>query len=340
MGDVNNGPAVSPEAAGIGGAPLLEVDDLRVEFRVGSSTISAVNGLSFRLHAGETLAIVGESGSGKSVTAQAIMRLLQTPPARVTGGRILFQGRDLLALPEAEHRAVCGEHIAIVFQDALAALNPVYSVGFQLTEALRRRRHLSRADARRRAIELLELVQVPNPKQRVKDYPHQFSGGMRQRVMIAMALALEPEVLIADEPTTALDVTVQAQIMQLLAEIQDERQMGLILITHDLGVVAEVADEVNVMYAGRVVETARVGDVFARPAHPYTQGLLRSIPRLDRKGRQLDAISGRPPELNQIPAGCPFHPRCPQAEDVCRTDPPPQRRELNDDRTAACHFAE
>ncbi|HEY9290737.1 MAG TPA: ABC transporter ATP-binding protein [Microlunatus sp.] len=329
--------AASSDAADV---PLLEVDELKVEFRVGDGVVSAVNGVSFALDRGETLAVVGESGSGKSVTAQAIMRLLQTPPARVTGGRILFQGRDLLALSESAHRAVCGEHIAIVFQDALAALNPVYSVGFQLTEALRRRRHLGRAESKKRAIELLDLVEVPNAAQRVKEYPHQFSGGMRQRVMIAMALALEPEVLIADEPTTALDVTVQAQIMRLLGEIQTERQMGMILITHDLGVVAEVADQVNVMYAGRVVESARVDEIFARPGHPYTQALLRSIPRLDRKGHQLDAIRGRPPELSRIPAGCPFHPRCDRAEDICRTDPAPVLRDLDGGRSAACHFAE
>ena len=320
--------------------PLLEVDDLQVEFRVGEGVVSAVNGVSFTVDAGKTVAIVGESGSGKSVTAQAIMRLLQTPPARVSGGRILFQGKDLLAMSEHDHRAVCGEHIAIVFQDALAALNPVYSVGFQLTEALRARRHLPRSAARKRAVELLELVQVPNAGRRVRDYPHQFSGGMRQRVLIAMALALEPEVLIADEPTTALDVTVQAQIMRLLSEIQAEREMGLILITHDLGVVAEVADQVNVMYAGRFVEQASVDDIYAHPGHPYTQALLRSIPRLDRKGQDLYAISGRPPELAQIPAGCPFHPRCPQAEDVCRTDPAPQLRNLGNGRRASCHFAE
>jgi peptide/nickel transport system ATP-binding protein/oligopeptide transport system ATP-binding protein len=320
--------------------PLLEVEDLRVEFRVGEGVVSAVNGMNFTLDAGQTLAIVGESGSGKSVTAQAIMRLLQTPPAMITGGAIRFQGKDLLAMSEHDHRAVCGEHIAIVFQDALAALNPVYSVGFQLTEALRARRHVGRAEAKKRAIELLDLVQVPNAKQRVKEYPHQFSGGMRQRVMIAMALALEPEVLIADEPTTALDVTVQAQIMRLLGEIQTERQMGLLLITHDLGVVAEVADEVNVMYAGRVIERARVEQVFARPGHPYTQALLRSIPRLDHKGQELETISGRPPELNRIPPGCPFHPRCVRAEQVCRVDPPPELRDLGARRHAACHFAE
>ncbi|MBO0811974.1 MAG: ABC transporter ATP-binding protein [Microlunatus sp.] len=319
---------------------MLEVDDLRVEFRFGGHVVSAVNGVTFTLEPGRTLAVVGESGSGKSVTAQAIMRLLQMPPARITGGEIRFRGRNLLALSESEHRAVCGEHIAIVFQDALAALNPVYSVGFQLTEALRARRRLGRSEARKRAIELLDLVQVPHARQRIKEYPHQFSGGMRQRVMIAMALALEPEVLIADEPTTALDVTVQAQIMRLLAEIQADRQMGLILITHDLGVVAEVADQVNVMYAGRIVESASVDQVFARPGHPYTAALLRSIPRLDQKGRQLDVISGRPPELSHIPPGCPFHPRCPRAEEVCRTDPAPVLRDLGSGRYAACHFAE
>ncbi len=318
---------------------LLDVDGLGVQFRLRERTVSAVNGVSFGLDAGQTIAVVGESGSGKSVTAQAIMRLLQTPPAQITAGSIRFRGDDLLALPEREHRAVCGEHIGIVFQDALAALNPVYSVGFQLTEALRVRHGTSRRQARQRGVELLDLVQVPNPRQRVKEYPHQFSGGMRQRVMIASALALEPEVLIADEPTTALDVTVQAEIMQLLAQIQSERSMGMMLITHDLGVVAEVADRVNVMYAGRMVEQAGVDEIFAHPAHPYTQALLRSVPRLDTKSESLEAISGRPPELSNIPPGCPFHPRCPRAEDICRADPPPQLRDLDDDRRAACHFA-
>lgn len=319
--------------------PLLEVDGLHVQFRTSDETVSAVNGVSFALEAGQTIAVVGESGSGKSVTAQAIMRLLQSPPAHITDGAIRFQGNDLLTLSEKGHRQVCGEHIGIVFQDALAALNPVYSVGFQLTEALRVRHHMSRRRARQRAVELLELVQVPNPHQRVHEYPHQFSGGMRQRVMIASALALEPEVLIADEPTTALDVTVQAEIMQLLAQIQADRSMGMMLITHDLGVVAEVADRVNVMYAGRMVEQAGVDEIFSRPAHPYTQALLRSVPRLDRKEASLEAIRGRPPELSNIPSGCPFHPRCPRAEDICFSDPPPQLRDLEGDRRAACHFA-
>ncbi|MDN5726936.1 MAG: ABC transporter ATP-binding protein, partial [Propionibacteriales bacterium] len=239
-----------------------------------------------------------------------------------------------------QHRAMCGDHVAMVFQDALAALNPVYSVGWQLTEALVGRGRMSRRDAKVRAVELLDLVKVPNAKQRVREYPHQFSGGMRQRVMIAMALALEPEVLIADEPTTALDVTVQAQIMRLLAEIQAERDMGMVLITHDLGVVADVADHVTVMYAGRAVEQASALDAFARPAHPYTKALLRSIPRLDRKGQDLEVIAGRPPELTAIPPGCPFSPRCRYAKDPCREGAPPATTEPAPGRSAACHFTE
>lgn len=319
--------------------PLLEVDRLAVEFSTADGVVRAVNGVSFDVAAGETLAIVGESGSGKSVTAQAVMGLLQMPPAKITGGEIRFRGQNMLELSRKKHRAVCGEHIAMVFQDALAALNPVYSVGWQLTEALAARRGMSRRDAHRRAVELLDLVRVPNAAQRVREYPHQFSGGMRQRVMIAMALAMEPEVLIADEPTTALDVTVQAQIMRLLAEIQAERSMGLILITHDLGVVADVADQVTVMYAGRAVEQADALQTFGSPAHPYTKALLRSIPRLDRKGQELEVIGGRPPELTNIPAGCPFHPRCRYAQDTCRSDPGPPVVTLDGDHRSACHFA-
>ena len=329
-------PEPSPEGTD---APLLEVDDLRVQFDTRDGIVRAVNGVSFSVSAGQTMAIVGESGSGKSVTSQAVMGLLQTPPAKITGGEIRFKGQNLLAMPRSEHRATCGEHIAMVFQDALAALNPVYSVGFQLTEALTVRRRMGRKEARKRAIELLDLVKMPNAQQRVRDYPHQFSGGMRQRVMIAMALALEPEVLIADEPTTALDVTVQAQIMRLLADIQAERSMGLVLITHDLGVVADVADDITVMYAGRAVEQADSVSAFTKPAHPYTKALLRSIPRLDRKGQELEVISGRPPELTDIPAGCAFNPRCRYAQDECRTDPPPPAVEVEPGRFSACHFA-
>jgi oligopeptide transport system ATP-binding protein len=320
--------------------PLLEVRDLAVEFDTADGVVRAVDGLSYTVRPGRTLAIVGESGSGKSVSSLAVMGLLQMPPARIVRGEILFRGTDLLSLGAKKHRAYCGEHVAMVFQDALASLNPVHTIGWQLTEALRARTGLSRRDSTKRAIELLDLVRVPNAKQRVSEYPHQFSGGMRQRVMIAMALAMDPEVLIADEPTTALDVTVQAQIMRLLTEIQAEREMGLVLITHDMGVVAEVADDVTVMYAGRAVEQASVFDVYAAPAHPYTRALLGSIPRLDRTGGGLAVIPGRPPDPTAVPAGCAFHPRCGYAQDVCREDPPPPMIELPYDRTSACHFAE
>jgi oligopeptide transport system ATP-binding protein len=311
------------EAADPDRTPLLEVRDLHVEFRTREGVARAVNGVSYSVAAGETLAVLGESGSGKSVAAQAVMGILDTPPGLVTEGRILFQGRDLLKVSEAERRKVRGARMAMIFQDALSALNPVLTVGFQLGEMFRVHRGLSRRDAKVRAVELMERVRIPGARERVNDYPHQFSGGMRQRIMIAMALALEPDLIIADEPTTALDVTVQAQVMDLLAELQREYRMGLILITHDLGVVADVADRIAVMYAGRIVETAPVRDLYRRPAHPYTRGLLRSIPRLDRKGRELYAIKGLPPSLLHIPGGCAFHPRCPQARDVCRSEVPP-----------------
>ncbi|MDQ2844811.1 MAG: ABC transporter ATP-binding protein [Actinomycetota bacterium] len=318
---------------------MLEVTDLVVEFVTPDGAVRAVDGLTYSVDAGQTLAIVGESGSGKSVSSLAVMGLLQMPPARIPSGSIRFNGTDLLTLSRRQHRSYCGEHVGMVFQDALAALNPVYTVGWQLTEALRARHGLSHRKASARAIELLDMVKVPAARQRVTEYPHQFSGGMRQRVMIAMALAMDPEVLIADEPTTALDVTVQAQIMQLLAEIQAERQMALILITHDLGVVATVADDVTVMYAGRAVEQAPVLEVYGRPAHPYTRALLRSIPRLDHKGGDLEVIPGRPPDLLAMPAGCPFHPRCEMAQDICRTGSPPPKVNLPDGQSAACHFA-
>jgi oligopeptide/dipeptide ABC transporter ATP-binding protein len=318
---------------------LLEVEDLRVEFRTRDGVAKAINGVTYHVDAGETLAVLGESGSGKSVTAQAIMGILDTPPGFVTGGQVRFHGQDMLKMSAEERRRIRGEGIAMIFQDALSALNPVFTVGFQVAEQFRIRRGMSRAEAKKRAIEMLDLVKIPNAKGRINDYPHQFSGGMRQRVMIAMSLALDPEVLIADEPTTALDVTVQAQIMDLLAEVQRERQMGLILITHDLGVVADVADRIAVMYAGRIVEEASVHDLYARPAHPYTLGLLESIPRLDEKGQQLRTIKGLPPSLLRIPSGCPFHPRCPMAQPVCREKLPPLLQ-LGKGRASACHFAE
>ncbi|MFB7459299.1 MULTISPECIES: ABC transporter ATP-binding protein [unclassified Streptomyces] len=316
---------------------LLEVRDLHVEFRTRDGIVHAVNGVGYEVEAGETLAVLGESGSGKSVTAQAVMGILDVPPGRISGGRILFRGRDLLELKEDERRRIRGAEMAMIFQDALSALNPVLTVGDQLGEMFVVHRGMSRKDARARAVELMDRVRIPAARQRVGDYPHQFSGGMRQRIMIAMALALEPALIIADEPTTALDVTVQAQVMDLLAELRREYRMGLVLITHDLGVVADVADRIAVMYAGRIVESAPVHDIYKAPAHPYTRGLLDSIPRLDHKGRELYAIKGLPPSLLAIPPGCAFHPRCPMARDVCRTDVPPLY-EVSESRVSACHF--
>ncbi len=307
---------------------LLEVRDLRVAF----GKTPAVNGVSFHVDAGETLAVLGESGSGKSVTAQAVMGILDTPPARITSGEIRYRGRDLLTLPERERRRVRGREIAMVFQDALSALNPVFPVGWQVAETLRVREGLSRQDAGARAVELMSMVRIPDAAQRAHDYPHQFSGGMRQRVTIAMALALRPAVLIADEPTTALDVTVQAQILDLLAELRRELDMALVLITHDLGVVAEVADRIAVMYAGRVVEQADVYSLYRAPAHPYTRALLASVPRT---GIPLTPIPPGPVAT----LGCAFHPRCPYARDICRSAAPPEVSP-GTGRTSACHFAQ
>jgi oligopeptide/dipeptide ABC transporter ATP-binding protein len=301
---------------------LLDVTDLHVEF---PGPVKAVNGLSYTLDAGETVAILGESGSGKSVSALAVMGLLD-PPARITQGSIHY--RDQARPPRP------GREVAMVFQDALTALNPVMPVGRQITESLK----LSRKEARGRAIELLELVRIPDAAKRAGDYPHEFSGGMRQRVMIAVALAQRPDVLIADEPTTALDVTVQARIMRLLRDLQEELEMGLVLITHDLGVVAEAADRIVVMYAGREIEEAAAKHIYAAPAHPYTAGLLASVPRLEaRRGTPLDPIPGSPPNPAQLPAGCAFHPRCPRRADGCDTDVP-LLRDLGTHR-AACHYA-
>jgi peptide/nickel transport system ATP-binding protein/oligopeptide transport system ATP-binding protein len=333
---VRKSPAAEP--------PLLEVDGLQVEFRTRDGIAKAVNGVSYSVEAGETLAVLGESGSGKSVTAQAVMGILDTPPGRITGGQVRYRGEDLLTMPEEQRRSVRGRKIAMIFQDALSALNPVFSVGWQLGEVFRVHEGMSKRDSLAKAVELMERVRIPAARQRVGDYPHQFSGGMRQRIMIAMALALGPDLIIADEPTTALDVTVQAQVMDLLAELQAEYRMGLILITHDLGVVADVADKIAVMYAGRIVETAPVYELYARPAHPYTKGLLRSIPRLDQRGQDLYAIKGLPPSLLQIPPGCAFNPRCEQAADRCRAELPLLQPVLGEDgddlpgRHSACHF--
>jgi oligopeptide transport system ATP-binding protein len=318
---------------------LLEVAGLHVEFRTRDGVAKVLNGIDYHVDAGETLAVLGESGSGKSVTANTVMGILQTPPGAVTGGSVRYRGEDLLTASPERRRELRGENIAMIFQDALSALNPVFTVGFQIGEQLRTRRGMSRRDAEKRAVELLDQVGIPGARQRVRDHPHQFSGGMRQRVMIAMSLALDPDVLIADEPTTALDVTVQAQIMDLLADIQAERHMGLILITHDLGVVAEVADRIAVMYAGRIVENADVHSLYGNPCHPYTRSLLESIPRVDTKGTELRAIKGLPPNLSRTPPGCPFHPRCPIATDPCRDVVPPLVA-LPGERSSACLFAE
>jgi oligopeptide transport system ATP-binding protein len=318
---------------------LLDVEDLFVEFNTEEGTARAINGVSFTLDQGESLAIIGESGSGKSVTAQAIMGILDVPPASIPSGHIRYCGNDLLSMPEEQRRKIRGAEIAMIFQDALSSLNPVFPVGWQIAEMFRQHRGMNKSDALDQAVRLMERVSIPAARERVKAYPHQFSGGMRQRIMIAMAIALDPAVLIADEPTTALDVTVQAQIMALLQELQDERKMGLILITHDLGVVADVADRAVIMYAGRLVEKSDVFDLYANPAHPYTEGLIDSIPRLDQKGQVLNAIGGLPPNLLNIPPGCPFNPRCPRVQDICRTDVPPLR-EPAPGRLSACHFAE
>jgi oligopeptide transport system ATP-binding protein len=319
---------------------LLEVDDLHVEFRTRDGVARAINGVSFTVSESETLAILGESGSGKSVTAQAIMGILDTPPGYITGGEVRYCSQNILAMDEEARRQMRGPEISMVFQDALSSLNPVFPVGWQIAEMFRKHRGMNKSDALDQAVRLMERVQIPAARARVKAFPHQFSGGMRQRIMIAMAIALDPAVLIADEPTTALDVTVQAQIMRLLKELQEERKMGLILITHDLGVVADVADKIAVMYAGRIVERADVFDLYKQPAHPYSKGLLDSIPRLDQKGETLAAIGGLPPNLTRIPPGCPFNPRCSYVQDICRHDPPPPLREVGHHRFSACHFAE
>jgi peptide/nickel transport system ATP-binding protein len=297
-------------------SPLLEVQDLRVEFVTDDGVVHAVDGISYSLDTGQTLGIVGESGSGKTVSSLTTMGLTRSRNTRISG-RILFEGKDLLTISSEELRRIRGDDIAMIFQDPLSSLHPFYKVGSQLIEAIRTHRDVSKAAARDRTIDLLELVGIPDPHRRVDQYPHEFSGGMRQRAMIAMALANEPKLLIADEPTTALDVTVQAQILALIEDLQSRLGMAVIISTHDLGVVAEIADEIGVMYAGRIVELASTQRIFENPQHPYTWGLLNSIPRLD-KGRDEDLvpISGRPPSLIMRPSGCFFHPRCPYAKEA------------------------
>jgi oligopeptide transport system ATP-binding protein len=303
--------------------PLLEVRDLVVRFRTHEGTIHAVNGVSFDLEPGETLGLVGESGCGKSVTNLAIMRLLPKPAGRIEGGQVLFDGEDLAKLPEDEIRQIRGRDVAMIFQDPMTSLNPVLTIEEQMVETIRAHRKSTKVEARARAIELLGMVGIAKPEGSLHSFPHQFSGGMRQRVMIAMALALEPRLMIADEPTTALDVTIQAQVLELLQRLTQETGTSLILITHDLGVVAGMTQRINVMYAGFIVETATTGELFAHPSHPYTVGLLHSIPRLDEeRPGELIPIEGVPPDQRQAPVGCPFAPRCAWRLEVCLTDNP------------------
>ncbi|KGJ21123.1 ABC transporter ATP-binding protein [Paracoccus sanguinis] len=318
--------------------PLLSVEGLVIEFGRGAERFPAVNGIDLTLEAGRTLGLVGESGCGKSVTSLAIMRLVPEPPGHYAAGRIMFEGRDVLALPEHEMRDLRGGRIGMVFQEPMTSLNPVYTLGFQLTEMLQAHAKLSAKAARDRAIELLDMVGLPSPASRVDDYPHQLSGGQRQRVMIAMALANDPVLLIADEPTTALDVTIQAQILELLQELQDRTGTAILLITHDLGVVAETCDDVAVMYAGSVVERAPTQALFADPQHPYTIGLMAAVPRLDSPADRLATIPGAvpPPWANR--QGCRFASRCPLATARCRAERPPLRT-LSPGHSVACWYA-
>ncbi|UFP96514.1 ABC transporter ATP-binding protein [Gloeobacter morelensis] len=303
------------------GTPLLCVRNLQTSFFTREGEVRSVDDVSFDLEAGQTLGIVGESGSGKSVTSLSIMRLIPTPPGRIKGGQVLFGGQDLLKLSDRQMRAIRGKRIAMIFQDPMSSLNPFLRIARQLTEISELHLGLDRRAARRRAIEMLELVGIPDASRRIDDYPHQFSGGMRQRVMIAMALSCDPQLLIADEPTTALDVTIQAQILELIKDLRERLGTAVILITHDLGVVAGMADRVAVMYAGKIVESAPTDSLFARPAHPYTQGLLRSMPDPLQEVAELYQIPGLPPDMTRLPPGCAFAPRCPHAAEPCSQPP-------------------
>jgi oligopeptide/dipeptide ABC transporter ATP-binding protein len=314
-------------------APLLDVQDLRTHFRTRAGVVRAVDGVSFDIAAGASLGIVGESGSGKTVTSLSVMRLIE-PPGFVAGGRILLRGRDMVGLSEAEIRGIRGRQICLVFQDPMTALNPVYTVGRQVAEALLAHQDLSRQAAMQRVVELFRLVGIPAPERRVHEYPHRLSGGMRQRVTIAMALANEPDLLILDEPTTALDVTIQAQILDLVRELRQRVNTAVLLITHDIGIVTELCEQLLVMYGGRVMERGTVAQVTADPKHPYTIGLLASIPTRQMRGRPLAAIGGAVPNPLHMPPGCPFQPRCPRAMDVCAEDP--GLRDPGDGRRVAC----
>ncbi len=321
--------------------PLLSVRDLVTAFHTDEGTVRAVDGVSFDVRAGGTLGVVGESGCGKSVTALSILRLVQSPPGEIVAGEILFEGKNLLTLPEREMRALRGEAISMIFQEPMTSLNPVFTIGTQIVEAIRIHRDMDRAAATKRAIEMLELVGIPAAKERIGAYPHELSGGMRQRVMIAMALACEPKLVIADEPTTALDVTIQAQILELLRRLQGKLGMSIVLITHDLGVVAEFVEEIVVMYAGKVVERAAAEALFEQPLHPYTRGLLASVPSYgdNAKKKRLPTIPGVVPDLRELPEGCRFAARCPDVVDGCRESEPPLEEVRAGGRYVACFVA-
>jgi peptide/nickel transport system ATP-binding protein len=327
----------SPDSA-IGEPRLLRISDLHVHFRTEAGVLRAVDGVSFEIAAGETLGLVGESGCGKSVTAYSILKLLPVPPAEYASGQIRFRDDDLMALDEKNMRRVRGNLISMIFQEPMSSLNPIMSIGAQITEAIREHRKSSKREARENAIDMLRRVGIPSPETRFHEYPHQLSGGMKQRAMIAMALVCRPLLLIADEPTTALDVTIQAQILELLNELQRELNMSVLLITHDLGVVAETCDRVAVMYAGKIVESAPVEMLFEAPMHPYTHGLFGSLPALGLRKKQLAVIPGSVPSPLDFPSGCRFRTRCSMAQDICKQEPP--LREILPSHLSACHFAE
>ncbi len=333
-------PQVSPGSTP-GGQPLLDVKGLRTQFKTQDGTVKAVDDVSFYVMPGETLCIVGESGSGKSITGLSIMRLIPSPPGKIASGEIIFNGRDVLKLSEEEVRKIRGNEIAMIFQDPMTSLNPVLTINRQISESLILHMDMNKDQAKNRAIELLRMVGIPNPEDRINQYPHQFSGGMRQRVMIAMALSCNPKLLIADEPTTALDVTIQAQILDLMRTLQNETGSGVILITHSMGVVAGMADRVQVQYAGHIVETGTTEEIFANPRHPYTIGLMKSMPRLDATNKEkLVPIRGMPPDLIDLPDMCPFVPRCQYAREQCEQKNPPLIQIGDTGHKSACWFWE
>jgi oligopeptide transport system ATP-binding protein len=332
--------AVSRRAAGGDGQPLLEVKNLKTQFFTQDGVVRAVDDVSFYVMPGETLGVVGESGCGKSMTGLSIMRLIPNPPGKIVNGEIVFNGKDILRMSDDQVRSIRGNDIAMIFQDPMTSLNPVLTVNRQISEALELHMHMNKRQARQRTIELLRMVGIPNAEERVDQYPHQFSGGMRQRVMIAMALSCNPKLLIADEPTTALDVTIQAQILDLMRTLQVERDTGVILVTHSMGVVAGMSDRIQVMYAGHIVETASTEEIFANPRHPYTVGLMKSIPRLDAARKEkLEPIRGLPPDLIDLPDMCPFVPRCNYAREQCEQKNPPLLK-VAEGHYSACWFWE